>query len=233
MRKFNIGDRVLYTYKGYGSGMSQINGLMGTVVDFTGDNVGVQFDVNIKSLYGFGHDCEGEGKPGHCRYLDEPELELVDDKPVRIRWYKKGKLQEKMITKFSIFEKYEDIDPYGEEAWDDVDGDLSDREFETLSDCVENLVNYYNNRYDVNITINRIENNVYGYGGKSIKLNIDNIQIMSIDQIPDHHYFALSAGSRDFLQANRFMGYIGYADRAHYRDKIRRKVYDLIKIYKK
>jgi len=103
MSTFNIGDRVLYTYKGCGNGMKSIDGLVGTVVDFNGKNIGVEFDVNINTLYGFGHACEGHGKDGHCRYLDEPELEIIEEKPGRIRWYNKGKLEERLITNFERF----------------------------------------------------------------------------------------------------------------------------------
>jgi len=47
-------------------------------------------------------------------------VEIINENPGRIRWYKNGKLEEKLITKFEIFENtYTDLDPYNEERWDD------------------------------------------------------------------------------------------------------------------
>ena len=43
----------------------------------------------------------------------------MDDKTVKIKWYKKGKLEEKLITKFKTFEQYHELDPYGEEEWEE------------------------------------------------------------------------------------------------------------------
>jgi len=91
---FKIGNRVLYTYRGLPNGVKSLDGLMGTIIQINGDFVGVQFDDNIKKEYGFGHDCEGYGKNGYCRYIDPPELEIIDEKPGKIKWYSKGKLSE-------------------------------------------------------------------------------------------------------------------------------------------
>ena len=43
--------------------------------------------------------------------------EIIKEHKGRIRWYRKGKLEDKLITKFKMFEN--DIDPYNEEKWDD------------------------------------------------------------------------------------------------------------------
>lgn len=106
-KDFQIGDRVIYKFIGEdSSSMASLNGLEGTVVDFNGSHVGVEFDLNIKMAFGFGHNCEGNGKDGHCRYLYPPELEIMDIRPGRIRWYKKGKLSENMSKIEKSFEAF-------------------------------------------------------------------------------------------------------------------------------
>ena len=69
--------------------------------------------------------------------------EIEEPQKGRIRWYKKGKLEEKLITKFKMFENdnHEDVDPYGEENWNgpqiyDYSGDDKDSQVEMLKKLI-------------------------------------------------------------------------------------------------
>lgn len=89
MSNFNIGDRVrTKTLTG-----KKLSGLTGTVVDMENDWIGVKFDVNISNKYGLGHSCEGWCEYGYGYYIYEKELELIEETPLKIRWYSKGKFK--------------------------------------------------------------------------------------------------------------------------------------------
>lgn len=71
-----------------------IKGLMGTVIgeeidDWDDPYVTVEFDDHIN-----GHNANGKGKINQCWNIPLSKLELIDEKPIKIRWYKKGKLEE-------------------------------------------------------------------------------------------------------------------------------------------
>jgi GNAT superfamily N-acetyltransferase len=131
---FQIGDRVLYTYKGLTGGMIELDGLKGTVVSL-GGIVGVQFDKK----FGVGHSCNGRGMDGHCRYLYSPELSIIDSKPVRIRWYKKGKLEEKIIKKFESLNKYKDFILFESDVSFSVDKNRSEWRLSMYNDQKEKV----------------------------------------------------------------------------------------------
>jgi hypothetical protein len=76
---------------------------IGTVVsyDIDSDNAGIEFDDQID-----GHNCGGDAKEGHGWYVELYNLEpLEEDKPIRVRWYKNGKLVKDnfMIKSFHVF----------------------------------------------------------------------------------------------------------------------------------
>jgi hypothetical protein len=115
---FNIGDRVIYIYKGkryeFKGGMQELDGLNGTVIDihlidFEGV-VGIQFDESIRKFGG--HNCEGRGKEGYCRYVSKNEVEHIEEKG-DIKWFNGDKFENKniiysnMITKFDNYIKEE------------------------------------------------------------------------------------------------------------------------------
>ena len=108
-----IGQRVVYRYdehyrlRAFTGSKKILDGLLGNIIEsHTANSVGVEFDQNIKELYNIGHSCKGLGKPGHCYWVDLNLLEPTEEgKPrePRIRWYRKGKLEETMTTSFLSF----------------------------------------------------------------------------------------------------------------------------------
>ena len=89
MSKFKVGDRVRVT--GY---RTNLEGKIGTVIDFCGSEIGIEFDENI-----FGHSCKTfgtkgiSGKNGHCAWMIENELEKVSEEKTpneSIVIYRKG-----------------------------------------------------------------------------------------------------------------------------------------------
>lgn len=93
--KENIGKRVIYKilpqYKGSTGYKEKLNNIEGTIVGIYSEAIyKVDFDVD----HG-GHTCGGKARSGHGFDVNEVFLTLIEDiKPVKIRWYKKGKLYE-------------------------------------------------------------------------------------------------------------------------------------------
>lgn len=76
--KYKVGDRV--RVKNY-FGNTNLKGKTGTVIAIgVYYDYGVEFDEPIKEYNG--HNCDGRGKDGHCRWGYEAELEPVDNKIV-------------------------------------------------------------------------------------------------------------------------------------------------------
>lgn len=74
---FKVGDRVRF-WKNISSlqlsyGEKNLPGKTGTVIDIAGYFIGVQFDYPIEK----GHDCNGLGENGKCRYVFEQKLEPI------------------------------------------------------------------------------------------------------------------------------------------------------------
>ena len=69
---FNIGDRVVAIYAV--DGKESLIGMAGTVVDISKYTppIGVEFDHKFPG----GHDCDGRGKYGYCRYGAEDVFKL-------------------------------------------------------------------------------------------------------------------------------------------------------------
>lgn len=57
---FIVGDRVMALGCIDGRDLS---GMTGTIVDISDEDICIEFDEDID-----GHDCDGLGKPGHCRW---------------------------------------------------------------------------------------------------------------------------------------------------------------------
>ena len=77
MGKFKVGDRVKVIPNNAITGKDLLN-TTGTVLyidDDEGYSISVEWDDHI-----YGHDCFGEGKWGHCLFMDESELYLVGTK---------------------------------------------------------------------------------------------------------------------------------------------------------
>lgn len=71
---FKVGDRVRYVAKGL---YPEFVGQTGTVVETEWDT-GVQWDKRVNTFSNYdGHDCRGNGKTGHCWYVDSSSLELI------------------------------------------------------------------------------------------------------------------------------------------------------------
>lgn len=87
---FNVGERVV-AIKEIDYKISK--GSTGTIVhdskyDSPNLGLGVQWDNYIN-----GHNCCGKGKEGYCWYVDYASVELLSNKELKIRWFKKGKLE--------------------------------------------------------------------------------------------------------------------------------------------
>lgn len=105
---FNIGDRVICN--GFYEGIKFDNEI-GTIISFystkTLKEVLVKFDNRFSSDLYSGDNNEDPDRSS--AYLSHSCIELIDKKPHKIRWYKKGKLTENA----------NELDPLGEENWDD------------------------------------------------------------------------------------------------------------------
>ena len=100
---FEIGDRVITTksYEIYTEGKK------GKIISVPDMDTHVKYCVEFDEYLG-GHDgltMDNKGKNGHCWYISSDHLQHdeKENKPVRLRWYKHGKLEKKLITEFESF----------------------------------------------------------------------------------------------------------------------------------
>ena len=76
MSKFKVGDRVkLIPNPMRDEDLMSTTGTVLYIDDDESYSISVEWDDHI-----YGHDCFGEGKWGHCHFMDESELYLVDTK---------------------------------------------------------------------------------------------------------------------------------------------------------
>lgn len=80
IKEFKVGDRVLA--QSAISGYSSLQGRLGTIICISGrGNLGIEFDDEFVG----GHNCNGEGRYGHCRYTAPKDTVLLiedDKKPI-------------------------------------------------------------------------------------------------------------------------------------------------------
>ena len=74
MAKFKIGDEVLAIGEVGGLNLA---GWEGHIIIIRNDDYGVEFGNSLPDSRG--HDCEGRGKNGFCRWCDEEEIEMAID----------------------------------------------------------------------------------------------------------------------------------------------------------
>jgi hypothetical protein len=107
---FNVGDRVIVN--GHYVNIT-FKGESGTIINFyeAGDNskkreILIRFDSRFNTDLMSGDN--NEDPSGTSYYVTSDLVELEDKTPGKIKWYSKG-----------LWEKYNEIDPYNEEDWDD------------------------------------------------------------------------------------------------------------------
>jgi hypothetical protein len=110
MKDFKVGDRVIYTYNGdddtHQGKKKAIFGTTGKVIRLHSDGrIGVEFDKR----FDFMHECGGLGRQYHCYNVSPDCIRLIDNEEMKRRKIKKE------LNRM----KYQDIDPYGEDDWED------------------------------------------------------------------------------------------------------------------
>lgn len=102
---FNIGDRVVSLYHIYTRGNNKVNkDQTGTIIDIQSDP-GTQICVEWDNVGGHNGNTPGKikGKDGHCWWVYSRDIDIIEkDKPIKIRWYKKGKLNESSDIKINV-----------------------------------------------------------------------------------------------------------------------------------
>lgn len=73
MSKFKIGERVIAT-KAVAGNTDCIGKASTVIIHGSHFDLGVQFDERILE----GHNCEGKGKSGYCRFGHDDEFELIE-----------------------------------------------------------------------------------------------------------------------------------------------------------
>jgi len=106
---FHVGDRVVVRDNYPGGNKDQLINDVGTILKIIHDEDDYYGDLAVIEWgeYVDGHDGGGMGKPGYCfnvRFKHLNKIEEDSDKTTKIKWYKKGKLEEK-----KLFESKEDI----------------------------------------------------------------------------------------------------------------------------